>query len=296
MSLEEKIAALRQNAEKLAEAEACTTCEGGVCTCNNVAPLDTPTLKTKALKMEAIDLGTLFDGVELTEEFKTNAQTIFEAAVNGRVAQLEAQMQESIQAEHAELFLNEVAAVKEGLIEKVDGYLDHMVEQWIKDNEIALERGVKAEIFESFVGKMREVFVEHNINLSDDEFDLVESLQDKATELSSKLDEQVAQNVEMNKTLKLIVRQLKIEEASAGMTELDKEKFTLLTEEISFDSEESFVKKLDMIRENYVQDKTKDVKELTENVTLEGNTPIVEEVAKPIVDSAMAQYLKVFNK
>lgn len=242
---------------------------------------------------EPIDLGALFEGTELSEEFKTKAITIFEAAVAVRVAQEVNIMEEEL----AQRAVNESAELKEGLVEKIDGYLDYMVEQWMQNNEIALERGIKAEIFESFVGKMRDVFVEHNITLPDEEFDLVESLQAKTEALEEALDESVAQNVELNRTLKGIAKQIKIDEACKDMTDIDAEKFALLAEEISFDDEESFAKKLDIIRENYVGEKApKESKQLTEDVTQNSNDPVVEivEDVKKVAPN-MSKYLTALN-
>lgn len=239
-----------------------------------------------------IDLGALFEGTDLSEEFKTKAITIFEAAVAVRVAQEVDIMEEEL----AQRAVNESAELKEGLVEKIDGYLDYMVEQWMQSNEIALERGIKAEIFESFVGKMRDVFVEHNITLPDEEFDLVESLQAKTEALEEMLDESVAQNVELNRTLKGIAKQIKIDEACKNMTDMDAEKFALLAEEISFDDEESFAKKLDIIRENYVVDKApKEVKQLAEDVTQGSNDPVVEIVEAVKVAPNMSKYLTALN-
>jgi ABC-type uncharacterized transport system ATPase subunit len=252
-----------------------------------------PKMKPGTVK-EAIDLGSLFDGVELTEEFKEKATTIFEAAVSARVSQI----QESLEEELALRALTESEELKEGLVEKVDGYLDFIVEQWMKNNEIALERGIKAEIFESFIDKMKDVFVEHNINLPDDEFSLVESLQEKVEAIEETLDEQVAQNIELNKIIKQYAKQTAIDEATNGMTDIDAEKFALLSEEIQFDDEESFTKKLAVIAENYVSNKgsKKEVKELTEDVTQDSNAPVGslnEEVKR--IDPAMAQYVKAIK-
>ena len=244
--------------------------------------------------MEAIDLGTLFDGTDLTEEFKEKAQTIFESAVAVRVAQ-EVELMENELALRA---LTESEELKEGLVEKVDGYLDYMVEQWIKDNEVALERGIKAEIFESFVSSMHSVFLEHNISLPDEEFDLVESTLEKTEQLQGQLDESIAQNVELNKTIKQYAKDALIKEHSEGMTNIDAEKFALLAEEINFDDDTSFAKKLDTIRENYVsKGNTKETKELTEDITQGSNDPVdqVNESTVKKTDSTMNQYLKAFN-
>ena len=235
-----------------------------------------PEKKEKAVKesTDKIDLGALFDGTELSEEFKQKAQTVFESAVAARVAQ----EREALEEELAQRAINESEELKEGLVDKVDGYLDFMVEQWIKNNNVALERGIKAEIFESFVTKMAEVFNEHNINLPDEEFDILESSITKAEELEAALNEQVAQNIELNKTIKQYAKDALIKEHSEGMTDIDAEKFALLAEEIQFDDAESFASKLNVIRENYVSKSSsaKETKQLTEDVTKNSDAPVEE--------------------
>jgi len=239
-----------------------------------------------------IDLGNLFEGTELSEEFKTKATTIFEAAVEARVNQ----EREALEEELALRALTESAELKEGLVEKIDGYLDFMVEQWIKNNNVALERGIKAEIFESFVTKMQEVFVEHNINLPDEEFDIVESTLAKTEELETKLNEQVAQNIELNRTIKQYAKEALIKEHSVGMTDIDAEKFALLAEEVQFDDEETFAAKLGTIRENYVsKPEAKVAKELTEDVTLDSNTPVEQLTEEKKIDPTMAAYLRALK-
>lgn len=240
----------------------------------------------------AIDLGALFEGSELSEEFKAKATTIFEAAVAARVAQI----QESLEEELAQRALTESVELKEGLVEKVDGYLDFVVEQWMKENQIALERGVKAEIFESFIGKMKDVFVEHNINLPDEEFDLVESTIAKSEALEESLNEQVAENIRLNSVIKGYAKDAMIKEHSEGMTAIDAERFALLAEEIQFDDEASFKEKLSVIRENYTSKpvETK-VKELAEDVTKDANTPVETITEEKKIDPAMRAYLSVIN-
>jgi hypothetical protein len=301
MSLQDKILALQEAADKLAakkdsDSDSDLEAEGDSDDIEDGTEDETTSKKAKDTVKEStlVDLGTLFDGVELTEEFKLKAQTIFESAVAVRVAQ-EVELMENELAQRA---LDESVELKEGLVEKVDGYLDYMVEQWMKNNEIALERGIKAEIFESFVSKMHDVFLEHNINLPDEEFDLVESTLEKTEQLEAQLDEQVAQNIELNKVIKQYAKDALIVEHSTGMTDIDAEKFALLADEINFDDETSFAKKLDTIRENYVSKPVaKEVKELTEDVTQGANEP-VEQLNETVikVDPVMNQYLSAFAK
>lgn len=297
MALEDKIKALQEKAAALLEAKKCDESdedmsdEGSDDEIEDGTEDETTSKKEKVAVKEskAIDLGALFDGVDLTEEFKEKATVVFESAVAARVAQLT----ESLEEELAQRALNESEELKEGLVDKVDGYLDFIVEQWIKNNEIALERGIKAEIFESFIGKMRDVFVEHSISMPDEEFELVENLQAKAEALEETLDEQVAQNIELNKTIKSYAKQASIVEATQSMTDIDAEKFALLAEEIQFDDAESFAKKLSVIAENYVTAKEgKEVKQLSEDVTLNADAPVNETLEESVkVDPAMARYL-----
>lgn len=304
MALEDKIKKLQEMATQLEEGKKADMEMSDVADDDSIEDEDETDKNSKKKDAEMavkeskevapIDLGSLFEGTELSEEFKSKATTVFEAAVGARVEQI----RESLEEELAQRALTESAELTEGLVEKVDGYLDFIVEQWIKNNDIALERGIKAEIFESFIGKMRDVFVEHNINLPDEEFSLVESLQDKAEALEMNLDEQVAQNIELTKTIKQFAKQAKIEEACSGMTDIDAEKFALLAEEIQFDDEESFANKLNVIRENYVtKHESKDTKQLTEDVTRGSNEPVdtmLNEAAK--LDPAMARYVSAMSR
>jgi hypothetical protein len=299
MSLEDKIKALQQKAQELSEAKDCDSDMESDKGDEEIEDEDGEKASKKSEKepvkesVAKIDLGALFDGVDLTEEFKEKATTVFESAVAARVAQ-EVELMESELAQRA---LNESAELKAGLVDKVDGYLDYMVEQWIKNNEIALERGIKAEIFESFIGKMRDVFVEHSINLPDEEFDLVENLQNQNEALEETLDEQVAQNIELTRTIKQYAKQTQITESSVGMTDIDAEKFALLAEEIQFDDAESFAKKLSVIRENYVAAPVaKEVKQLTEDVTQGSNEPVAELTEAVRLDPAMARYVAAMKR
>lgn len=205
--------------------------------------------ENKKIKNESakIDLGALFDGQELSEDFKLKAIAVFEAAVETRVAQEVAELKESMEQEA----LNEAAALEESLVEKVDGYLDYMVEQWMEKNALAVNRGIKTEILESFVGGMKELFESHYIDVPDEKFDLVEASQQEVTELAQKLDEAVEENIALRASLKETARLIQIEEAVDGMAETDAEKFRELAEAVSYTNEEEFGKKLSGLRESY---------------------------------------------
>lgn len=193
------------------------------------------------------DLFALTNGEDLSEEFKTKAAVIFEAAIVSRVKQEVAKLEEEFEAR-----LVEVAAEnQEGLVEKIDGYLNYVVETWIAQNEIALESGMKSEILENFVSGLKGLFEEHYIDIPDEKYDVLSSLGTTIEELEAKLDEQVAANVEMHKTISEAARVDIIKDACAGLTDTEVEKFTDLAEELKFEDSESFSGKVQTIRENY---------------------------------------------
>ena len=204
----------------------------------------------------------LTNGEELTEEFKEKAATIFEAAVIDRVKSELSTLQEA----YEEYVENEITSITEGLIEKVDGYLDYVVEQWMEQNEIALERGMKSEILESFVGGLKSLFEDHNIELPDEKFDAVASMEEKVGELTESLNEQMERNVNLKKEIATYQVAQILSEASEGLVATDKEKFLSLVEDLEFDGVDSFAKKTQIIRENYFT-----------------NNPATKTVAKSIV-------------
>lgn len=234
------------------------------------------------------DIAALVNGEELSEEFKVKATAIFEAAVTSRVKAELAKLEEGFEAALEE----ETAKNIEGIVEKVDGYLDFVVEQWIKDNELALERGIKSDILESFVGGLKTLFEDHNIDLPEEQFDVVADMEEQATELQAKLDEQLAVNVELNKVINDATRSAILDEAQEGLTDTDKEKFAALTEELSYDDSETFKKKLQTIRENYF---TKTQSTLIETVVTDA--PVVEqaEAPKANLSPSMAAYVNALK-
>lgn len=236
------------------------------------------------------DIDALMNGENLSEDFRTKATTIFEAAVMARVNQEVANLQEEFDAR-----LNEqVEEITEGLVDKVDGYLNYVVEQWIEQNEIALESGIKSEIMEDFIGKIKNAFEESYIEIPEEKFDVLGAMQEQLEQLEAKLDETLAVNVELSKVVNEQARVSAIAEATEGLADTDAEKFKGLAEELSFDDAETFAKKLQTIRENYFTNKTS-AATLVESIVTD--SPVISEeapVAKAI-DPAMSQYLRVLN-
>jgi len=232
------------------------------------------------------DVAALTNGEDLSEEFKTKAATIFEAAVITRVKAEVSKLQEEFDNQ-----LNEkVEEFKEGLVEKVDGYLNYIVEQWIAQNEIALESGMKSEILESFVQGLKGVFEEHYIDVPEEKFDVLGDMQEKLEQLESKLNETVATNVDLTKQINEQKRIASVIEAADGLADTDVEKFKGLAEELTYEDAESFKKKLQTIRENYFTNKSTNT--LVESVVTD--SPVITEEYKA-VDPTMKSYLSVLN-
>jgi len=244
----------------------------------------------------AADVAALVEGEDLTEEFKVKAATIFEAAVLSRVkaevAKLDEQYTEAFEVQLEEAVATEV----EGLIEQVDGYLTYMAEQWMKDNEIALERGLKSEILEGFVSGLKGLFEEHYIDVPENATDIVAEMESVVSEkeaaleeMTTKLNESEQRNIELNKTLAGKTRADLIEAKVAGLADTDAEKFKDLAEELSFDNAETFNKKLQVIRENYFDKK---VSAPASQTFLTEGSAVVEE---KIVSANMNAYMSALS-
>ncbi len=232
------------------------------------------------------DVAALVNGEELSEEFKTKAATIFEAAVVTRVKAEVSKLEEEFESKLAE----QVESFKEGLVEKVDGYLNYMVEQWIADNELALESGIKSEIMEDFIEKIKVAFQESYIEIPEERFDVLADMEEKLQSLESKLDETVAKNVELTKAINESARQATIDAYVKDMADTEVEKFKSLAEELAYDDAESFKAKLQTIRENYFTKKaTSEVKSVVTDSAVE------ELKEEKVVDPSVKAYLAAFN-
>jgi hypothetical protein len=245
-----------------------------------------PVRKGNAVKE---DMDALFNGEELTEEFKEKATTIYEAAVTARVKEEVARIEEEFAAKLAE----EVAKQTEGIVEQVDGYLGYISEQWMAQNEIALERGIKSELLESFVAGMKSLFEEHYIDVPEEKYDVLGEMEETISDLEAKLNEQVAANVELTKVLAEQKRSEILAAATEGLTDTEVEKFNGLAEELSYEDAESFEKKVQTIRENYF---TKKATTIVESVVTDTPVETLTEEKKVQADPTMTAYLSALNK
>jgi hypothetical protein len=234
------------------------------------------------------DVDALLNGEELSEEFRAKAETIFEAAVMTRVKSEVARIEEEFEAKLQE----SVAQNVEGIVEQVDGYLGYIAEQWMTQNEIALERGMKSDILEGFIGGLKNLFEEHYIDIPEEKFDVLGEMESKIDELEAKLNEQVAANIELSKTLAESNRAEIVKTVSEGLTDTETEKFMSLVEELSYEDQASFETKVKTIRENYFTTKAATVSSVVTDAPVEALT---EEVSKKL-DPAMSAYAAQLNK
>ena len=241
-------------------------------------------------KKEDIDVSTHVEALvsgenDLSEEFKTKAATVFEAAIKSKVGEIA----ETMEADYNNKLEQESAKAKEELTEKVDSYLSYVVEEWMKENEIALERGIKGEIAEDFISGLKKLFSEHYIDVPDEKYDVLEAQATKIEDLEKKLNEQIEKNVELNKDNADKTKNEVMAEVAADLADTQKEKFAKLAEEIEYSTSEDFKKKCETIKESYFGKKeSKD--EALDDVAADGQ-PSNEDLSK-----AMAAYTAAISK
>ena len=231
------------------------------------------------------DVAALTDGEELSEEFKTKAATIFESAVKSKV-RLEL---EKIQEQNDKVMEGMAESTMGDLVEKVDDYMNYVVEQWMEDNQLAIERGLKGEIAEDFIGGLKSLFEDHYIDVPDEKYDILEANLTKIEELEENLNKQMEENIQLKKQKGELVKESMISDVADGMTDTETEKFQNLVDDVEFSDEDSYREKLQTIKESYFGAE-KDVK--TEQVlTEEGSTETPVETS-----GAMAKYMTAIGK
>ena len=200
------------------------------------------------------DVNALLQGEELSEEFQEKARTIFETAINAKVASIKVEMEEQLNvqiAEEKEKIAEEFATVKEQLAERVDSYLEYVADEWFEENALAVESGLKTEMTESFLGGMKSLFEEHYVTIPEDKYDVLESMVEKLDEMETKLNEQIEKNVGLNKRLSEAVADGILDSVSEGLAETQKEKLASLAEGVEFESEAKYREKLETLKESY---------------------------------------------
>ena len=193
------------------------------------------------------DVNALLGGQELSEEFREKAKTIFEAALKSKVTEL----REAMEAHYEAKLVEEVEGMKDELIERVDSYLEYVADEWLQENALEVERGLRTEMTESFLEGMRGLFEDHYVSIPEDKYDVVENMVDKLDEMESKLNEQIEKNIAITKSLSEATGGNILSDVSEGLSSTQKEKLASLAEGVEFESEESYKEKLETLKESY---------------------------------------------
>jgi len=231
------------------------------------------------------DVNALLGGEELSEEFKEKAKTIFEAAINSKVAEIK----NSLEEQYAAALAEEVQEITEALSERVDSYLEYVAEEWFQENALAVETGLKTEMTESFLNGMKDLFEAHYVSIPEDKYDVLESMVEKLDEMETKLNEQIEKNVSLNKRLAESVAEGILDQVSEGLAQTQKEKLASLAESVEFESEEEYREKLEMLKESYFSSKPTAQSAKTETLS-EG-----VDVTPENISGSMSAYLKTLS-
>ena len=233
------------------------------------------------------DVKALLEGEELSEEFQNKAKTIFEAAIKSKLADV----RESVKAEYEEQLVEEVASIKSELEERVDAYLEYVADEWIADNQIAVESGLKSEMTDSFLNGMKSLFEEHYVSVPEDKYDVIESMVDKLDEMEGKLNEQIEKNVALNRRLAESSADVVFGEVTEGLAATQKEKLATLVENVEFESETDYREKLVTLKESYFPSNAGAQRDKSENLSEETSTPTYQDIS-----SSMDKYLQTLNR
>tara|TARA_Y100001970_G_scaffold277764_1_gene382472 strand:+ start:199 stop:1269 length:1071 start_codon:yes stop_codon:yes gene_type:complete len=233
------------------------------------------------------DVNALLGGEELSEEFREKAKTIFEAAINSKVSEIKARLDEEKNAAIEEA----VSEHKAELTERTDSYLEYVAAEWLKENQLAVEHGLKTEMTESFLSGMKSLFEDHYVTIPEEKYDVVSTMVEKLDDMETKLNEQIEKNVALNKRLSESTSDVILGSVSEGLAATQKEKLATLAEGVEFESEESYKEKLTTLRESYFSDK-KVAPQSSADVLMEATD------GEPVeqVSGSMESYMNILGK
>jgi hypothetical protein len=251
--------------------------------------LEEEPVATEATVEEEIDIeedvNALLGGEDLSEEFREKAKMVFESALNSKVSEIH----EALEAQY-EIKLEEAReGLKEALTDRVDSYLEYVAEEWMTENELAIEHGLKTEMTESFLSGMKGLFEEHYVTIPEDKYDVLESMVEKLDDMETKLNEQIDKNIGLNQRLSESVSDNILDQVSEGLAVTQKEKLSSLAESVEFESEEEYREKLETLKESYFS-KAPTAKSEAPQTLSEG----VDTTDAPVA-SSMEAYLRTLN-
>jgi hypothetical protein len=234
------------------------------------------------------DVNALLAGEDLSEEFQEKARTIFETAIKSKVAEIK----ESLQSSYEQALVEEIEVIKEGLIDRVDAYLEYVADEWVAENALAVEHGLKTEMTESFLQGMKGLFEDHYVSIPEDRYDVIENMVDKLDEMEGKLNEQIERNVALNRRLSESVADVIFADVVEGLALSQKDKLASLAENVEFDGEANYREKLVTLRESYFPSYTSAQRDNSE--TLSESTDYQSQ--QPQVSGRMESYLQTLGR
>ena len=236
------------------------------------------------------DINALIAGEELSEEFQEKARTIFEAAIKSKVAEIT----EGVKSEYEANLVEEVKGIKAELQERLDSYLEYVADEWVAENQLAVEHGLKTEMTESFLEGMKKLFEDHYVTIPEEKYDVIENMVDKLDEMESKLNEQIDKNVALNKRLAESTADVIFAEVTEGLAQTQKDKLATLVENVDFESENGYREKIETLKESYFPTKGSNTQtSKSENLTEESEATDYQSKS---VSSTMERYLQTINR
>ncbi len=232
------------------------------------------------------DVAALLSGEELSEEFQERARTIFETAIKAKVSEV----QEELKAQYEATLEEEVVAIKSELTERVDAYLEYVSEEWMKENQLAVEKGLKTEMTESFLTGMKSLFEEHYVTIPEEKYDVLSTMVEKLDEMEDKLNEQIKSNIALNQRLAESVADTILSDVCEGLALSQKEKLASLAENVEFDSEDNYREKLVALKESYFPSNAGTQRDVSESISESSETPA------PATTGLMESYLQTLTR
>lgn len=237
------------------------------------------------------DVNALLEGESLSEEFQEKARTIFEAAIRTKVSEIK----EALEEEYQDALIEEIQVIKEELTDRVDAYLEYVADEWIQENALAVEHGLKTEMTESFLQGMKSLFEDHYVSIPEDRYDVIESMVDKLDEMEEKLNEQIDRNVALNRRLAESVADVIFADVAEGLALSQKDKLASLAENVEFDGEENYREKLVTLRESYFPKNAGTQRDYTENLSEEVSYEETQSVS-PMMEAYLQTLSRVAKK
>ena len=236
------------------------------------------------------DINALIAGEELSEEFQEKARTIFETAIKTKVAEVV----EGVKSEYEANLVEEVKTIKEELTDRVDSYLEYVADEWVSENQLAVEHGLKTEMTESFLEGMKKLFEDHYVTIPEEKYDVIESMVDKLDDMESKLNEQIEKNVALNRRLAESTADVIFADVTEGLAQTQRDKLATLAENVEFESENGYREKLETLKESYFPTKgTPNAQSKSENLTEESEAT---DYSSKAISNTMDRYLQTMTR